>query len=247
MSRVTLSLLLALCACTVCAGDQPKEKVAKDEPKEKIAALTGDYYKGDGLGMNCRLVVMPGGRFSFTWRGCLGLYGENKGTAKLANGHVILAPEQRNKKDEFGTATNFIPVKWGTRRYLVAREEMKSFCSAVNLGSEPRDNVHGSFYLRLGDEKNKVTGTPTVPKDWEAYLLKEPFHGKVIKVLADGRARIDCGTERGVWKGMELCTDDLSSVEVVEVEPKTSIIREMFTHESLKSGQQVHSRLPRDD
>ncbi len=247
MSRVTLSLLLAVCACTVCADAEPKEKVAKDEPKETIAALTGAYYKGDGLGMNCRLEVLPGGRFSYSSRGCLGLYGQNKGTAKLANAHVILAPEQPNKKDDFGTATNFIPVKWGPRRYLVAREEMKAFCSAVNLGFEPRDNVHGRFYLKLGDEKNKVTGRPSVPKDWEAFLLKEPLHARVIKVLAGDRAQIDCGSERGVWKGMELCTDDVDSVEVVEVEPKTSIVREMFTRDSLKTGQQLHSRLPRDD
>jgi hypothetical protein len=54
MSRVTVSLWLAFCACAVCADDQPKEKVAKDQPKETIAALAGDYYKGDG-----RLCLAP--------------------------------------------------------------------------------------------------------------------------------------------------------------------------------------------
>ena len=85
-----LSLLLALSACTAYAEDQPKEKPANDQPDETIAALVGDYcWGGDGLCMNCRLMVMPGGRFSYTWRGCLGIYGENEGTAKLIDGHLI--------------------------------------------------------------------------------------------------------------------------------------------------------------
>ena len=96
MYGLKLSLLLALSACTAYAEDQPKEKPANNQPEETVAALAGDYYKGDGLCMNCRLMVMPGGRFSYTWRGCLGIYGENEGTAKLIDGHLILKPEQPN-------------------------------------------------------------------------------------------------------------------------------------------------------
>ena len=94
MRGFRLSFLPALSTCTAYAEDQPKEKPANDQPDETIAALVGDYYKGDGLGMNCRLAVMADGSFSYTWRGCLGLYAENKGMAKLIDGNLILKPEQ---------------------------------------------------------------------------------------------------------------------------------------------------------
>lgn len=39
----------------------------------------GQYYRGDGLGVNIRLLVAPRGGALVTWRGCTGLYGWNWG------------------------------------------------------------------------------------------------------------------------------------------------------------------------
>ena len=176
MSLSRILVLLTSVICLVRADDKPR---ASDRPKEALAAVAGRYYLGDGLGVNCSLVIEPEGRFSFTWRGCLGLYDENKGAAKLINGKLILKPEQPNVREGFfGTATDFIPVRWGKRLYLVSRDDKKSFCEEVNQGREPRDNIHGSFYLRRGDEKIEVTGAPSVPKDWQPLLSKKPLSGK---------------------------------------------------------------------
>jgi hypothetical protein len=247
MSRIRVSLLLTLSACSVYADDQPRKPTTTDPPRETIAALAGEYYHGDGLGMNMRLEIMPDGRFSFTWRGCLGLYAASDGRAKLVNGRLILKPENPSREDQFGVATEYIPVRWGKRRYLISRDQMKSFCNDVNLGSEPRRGLHGLFYLRVGDQAQKVTGRPNVPRDWEAFLLKAPVRAKVIKVLADGSAQVDCGVESGVCKGMALYTDTSIRVEVIEVEPKTAVIQVTPSRGLIKIGQQVHSRVVRDD
>ena len=86
----------------------------QDQPQNSLKAVVGSYYYGDGLGVNCSLVVKPEGRFTFMWRGCLGAYCQNQGDAKIVNHHLILTPEQPNESRGFGgTPTDFIPVPWG--------------------------------------------------------------------------------------------------------------------------------------
>jgi hypothetical protein len=150
-------------------------KELKNGEKVTLGAVVGSYYYGDGLGINCSLVVEQEGRFSFIWRGCLGVYGKNEGGAKLVNNHLILTPEQPNDSAGFGTPTDFIPVRWDDRLYLVPAKSGKSFCDGVNQGWEPRDDIHGMFYLRGADWEKKVTGLPVVPKEWDSWLLKKPL------------------------------------------------------------------------
>jgi hypothetical protein len=247
-----LTALLALSTCVTYADGPPRQS---DLPRESIAALAGDYYWGDGLGFNCKLVIEPEDRFSYTWRGCLGLCSQNKGAAKLVDGQLILKPEEPGEMPVFrGKSTELIPVRWGNRLYLVARDQKKAFCNAMNLGEEPRDNLHGRFYLRFHHDRqiNAAAGKPSVPKDWEPLLLKKPIDSKVLKVLADGRATLDCGTDAGVWKGMELSVEiptfgepEFVRAEVVEVDPKTCVVRRIFGRESIefKAGLAVHSRI----
>jgi hypothetical protein len=142
-------------------------------------------------------MIEQNGRFSCTWRGCLGVYGHNKGAAELTDGHLILKPEEPNEKLGFGTATDFVPVRWEGRLTLVSNDQMKFFCNAVNQGAEPRDNIHGFFYVKTDDFQKKVSGVPRVPKDWDRFILKKPLHARVIKVLEGGRAKIDHGAESG--------------------------------------------------
>src|SRR4051794_38646044 len=59
-----------------------------------LGQIAGKYYQGNGLGVNCYLTIKPEGVFSFEWRGCLGLYEQGSGGAKLAGGHLILSPER---------------------------------------------------------------------------------------------------------------------------------------------------------
>jgi type 1 glutamine amidotransferase len=146
------------------------------ESPKPLAAIVGDYYHGDGLGVNCSLAIKPEGRFSFVWRGCLGVYGQNQGGATVVDDHLILRPEQPNDSTGFGgTPTDFVPVRWGERLYLVPKQAGMGFCSLVNEGWEPRSMPHGNLYLRKGYEEKEVTGLPMVPKDWEPMLQKKPI------------------------------------------------------------------------
>ncbi len=148
---------------------------SQDQPQKAPKAIVGDYYFGDGLGLNCSLAVKPEGCFTFLRRGCLGVYGRNQGGAKFVNGHVILTPEQPNDSKGFGgTPTDFIPVRWGERLYLVPKDDGKRFCDDVIQGWEPRSDAHGFYYLRRGDWGKKVKGLPNVPNEWRPFLQKKP-------------------------------------------------------------------------
>ena len=171
MSKLVISLLST--ACLV-----PAESLSHPEARHNttLAAVAGSYYYGDGLGMNFSLVVKPEGRFSFIWRGCLGVYGKNEGGAKVVNDHLILTPEQPNESRGIRRIpTDLVPVRWGERFYLVPKEAGKGFCYEVNKDREPRSNPHGDYYLREGDWGKKVTGLPNVPKEWESLLQQKPI------------------------------------------------------------------------
>jgi hypothetical protein len=82
--------------------------------------------------------------------------------------------------------------------------------------------------------------------------LKKPLHGKVIEVLGDDRARVDLGSDSGVWKGMQLWVDieGFGLVQVLEVGAKNSVISIKYpdvTPIRFQKGQGVRSRLSAED
>jgi len=63
-----------------CATDATVRATASDLP--------GTYYSGDGLGYNVTVVLRADGTFKSDWQGCLGLYGEARGTWELLGDQI---------------------------------------------------------------------------------------------------------------------------------------------------------------
>lgn len=154
-----------------------------------------------------------------------------------------LGKDLRELATEFraaGEPTDLIPVRWGEQLHLVPRNEGPHYCNLVNLGWISRYPGR-CFYLRDCDDKPKVEGLPSVPKEWKRMLLTKPIQGKIINVMADGRARIDLGAENGVWEGM-LLESDPDKLEVVRVDAKSSVIKKSDRdNPPFKEGQGVRS------
>src|SRR3989338_6088573 len=96
--------------------------VFADNSEHSISNTTvaGQYFLGDGLGVNNYLKLTENGNFSFKWHGCLGMYDENEGPYVIENGILVLSPQRPNIKKGFqGTPTRFLPIHWGDRLYLV--------------------------------------------------------------------------------------------------------------------------------
>lgn len=224
-----------------------------------VTDLAGKYYFGDGLGVNCSLELKGDGKFSFTWRGCLGVYDQNNGPWVLEKGIILLKPTRPNSRDGFrGTATQFFPVRWGEQLYLVADDEIIDFCGALNENWVFNSDRNAFFYLREGDEKKPRTGMPDVPAVYRQYL-HEPFKAKVASVLKNkvtvadqGRSAstvqevivINQGSKAGVIRGMKFMIEggDSFGYEVTRVTDDTAecVARGSKTKQGrVKKGAQV--------
>jgi hypothetical protein len=64
-------------------------------------------------------------------------------------------------------------VRWGERRYLIPKNALSDFVSAINLGREPRDGRRGGFLLAEDDELKLADGLPDLPQAWRARIRSE--------------------------------------------------------------------------
>ncbi len=75
------------------------EKTAKklqEKIQEEIKTLgehpwAGEYYEGDGLGVNVSLSITPKAGYLYEWHGCMGLYDRNYGAVKEKDGKLLLS------------------------------------------------------------------------------------------------------------------------------------------------------------
>lgn len=210
--------------------------------------IAGDYCFGDGLGVNCSLTLTAKGKFTFQWKGCLGTYDKNGGTASMNEGILHIAPQKPNLRDGFrGTPTEFYPVRWGARLYLIPTNEIVGFCSDFNQGSEPRPRIHGSYYLRRGDAEKTVLGRPAVPEQWTRFFLEQPVRGKITKLVGKQEAWLDKGSVDGLLEGMVLTAQQyrdlmFAQVRVEAVEKGRCRIKCQWRDSELAVGQTVSSR-----
>jgi hypothetical protein len=280
------SLILALLTCFGCSAsadppENPKGTAeadkAADAKREAVAAevkqlgnhpWAGEYYYGDGLGVNISVSIAPQAGYVYEWHGCLGLYDRNYGAVKLANDRIELTFTFDNKNGGSKRISEaYVPVQWGDRHYLIGDDEMIEFCHAVNSGRESRGDRHGYFLLRRGDEEKKVDGFPAVPREFKKHLLEKPVETKVIAVgkptvsgpkdtqMAAYPVTFDAGSNHGLQVGMELFAvppQDVPyfSCKITKVEPdRCEGVYNYFTSEKLapQAGWQFSTRDPMYD
>jgi hypothetical protein len=213
--------------------------------REEIKTLgdhpwAGEYYEGDGSGVNVLLILAPKSGYVFEWHGCLGLYDRNYGAVTSAKGKLHLSFTFPNKQKGFqGIAEEFTPVAWGTRKYLIPSNNIVGFCNEVNDGSEPRKGLRGFYLLRRGDEKKEAKGFPDVPQEFKPYLLAHPIEAEIISIgavttrpsLADWKFKdtsvtLNRGKKAGLLVGMKLHVikpdSIVESVKITKVEDERS-------------------------
>lgn len=219
-SLATLASVCVLTAALLIIHHIAMPHSSRDDRRPLRAAdLVGSYYFGDGEGVNCQLDLGQTGRFEFTWQGCLGLYDQNQGIWKLDSAVVHLSCQRPNVREGFqGTPTDFYPVRWGERMYMVSVDEGVEFCNTINSGREPRQEPHGFFYLRQGGWERSVSGLPQVPTAYSGYLLGRPIFGEITSAAPDGRFILNVGRADGVLDKMNFdALRGLSTLTVVSL------------------------------
>ena len=223
------------------AAQLQKEAIASEARLLRDQDWVGEYYEGDGTGVNVSLALAPKSGFVFEWQGCLGIYDRNLGAIEVDGSRIVLRPDFPNERRGFqGIATEFYSIRWGARSYLVPTGEVQDFCNDINAGVEPRNEMHGSHLLKRGDEDEPAPGKPVFPDSVRDCLLDEPIEAKVAAVaeprlrssaadfnFRDTEATINVGRNHGVAPGMEFflrSRNRYASAKIVDIEDETSTI-----------------------
>ncbi len=233
-----------LSAAARASADKREERIKNEIGRIGEHEWAGEYYYGDGLGVNVDFIVAPESGFVFTWHGCLGLYDLNYGNVRFENGLLKLIFSCRNEQRGFaGIAPELYPVKWGDRHYLIPSDGVIEFCNAVNAGLEPCSLFCARFSLRNGDKDKQPEGRPEVPAEFLQYLLPDPLTADIISVeksrvvkdreVAELEFRVStvtigAGKAEGMLLGLELHSYDppnAETAEVIEIQEHTSRAR----------------------
>lgn len=173
----------------------------------------GEYYEGDGLGMNLYLMLSPKGSYYFSRSGCTGSGPSEEG--KIRQTGSVLRFEGAKS---YWLEQEFHVVNWGERAYLLKKDEIVSFANYVNRGWEPRYGAHGVFLMRHGPGFPLASGRPKLPKEYEKLLLDRVVDASVVAVGAvkststeswkpEQRTTVvelDAGSQDGLSPGLEL-------------------------------------------
>ena len=156
------------------------------------------------------------------------------------------------KVEPLKTEFTLLPVKWGERIYLIDEDDLKDFSNAINLGLEPRNELrsepyYGQFYLRESDLSKSASGKPSLPTEWQSFILSKPVTAKIVAVEPQGKtkiATINRGSRDGLKVGMKLLVKEQEPSpwgkegEILSVEERTAKVQV----EDLKVGDILNSK-----
>lgn len=190
--------------------------------------IDGEYYFGDGWGVNCRLTLRADHRFRFERRGYGRVCDRNSGSWTLQGDVIVCRPVNRNAREGVkGMGIRYIPVKWGRSLWLVDENQMPGFCDAVVAGDTiTAIGLRGTDYVTMeGGKPLAVHGKPFVPSRYREFLDKGAVRAKVISVSADGSVTLDKGSADRVEPGMLFTTAASKDIDVnvVKVDAHRSV------------------------
>ena len=129
-------------------------------PDSVLQDFAGKYYEGDGLGASFSLSIQPDKTFSFQAGTDMGWHWEYEGTIVNSLNQIQLISTERVLFEPH----DLLPVKWGDRRYLIAKDSVSDFCEWVKKGWEPREEIFGIVYLRINDWEIPAKGHQISPQ-----------------------------------------------------------------------------------
>jgi hypothetical protein len=209
----------------------------------------GRYLFGDGKGYNCSLNLEKNGNFQYSLSGCLGTYHKKNGEFEVRDGKVILKPSTPNPWfGRHSISTEYYPVPWDGRMYLIPQSQMLGFCIKVNKGWEPRTQFFGEFYLLDKDWEKPVTGDPQLPKEFMKILDPKPVRGKITDLNGKQEAWVDLGADAKMETGKKLYVRgegmfSLTTLEIVQVEKNKSRVKLEVQTDRVRVGDPVSSSL----
>jgi hypothetical protein len=217
----------------------------------------GEYYSGDGLGVNQYLYLAPKAGFAFEWHGCLGLYDRNWGTVAQHGDTLVLEPAFPNDRKGFrGVPDRFRWIQWGDKTFLLPGDSVAALCNGLNGVGSPWG------WLEQGDVDLPDPPLNRLPEEVRRCLLPRPLEATVTATRVgplehgiggwDYRevvAEIDVGANHGVFEEMGVYLEGYVLTGTVEtVGPEASsarfVVDEHDASNAPRPGQRVTTRAP---
>lgn len=234
---------------------------------EQLSAFSdwaGEYVSGGGFDgyIHYRLKLSSDGHFDWDTdtdpRHDACLHNHYSGTAKFIGSELVFESQQSTRS----LVGKMVPIRWGTRRYMVESNRMLEFCNKVNSGYEPHIGIPETcglvqeFYIQDQNLHKIPDGQPTLPAPWNAYLLPQPIKGRIVKMIdkLEGVAEIDLGSRHGLKTGMVLFAhtkhrftpsqpyDDTYEVEVKSTKDVSATIKDLSPDTNYR-GYELHEGL----
>ncbi len=86
----------------------------------------------------------------------LGFQFEYTGKVAIEGNHLRLITSDPH----FDEPTDYLPIRWGDRRYIIPANAAIEFCDDIREGWEPRDDMIGHYYLSEGDLEKPTRWSP---------------------------------------------------------------------------------------
>src|SRR6185312_16735966 len=139
----------------------PPRRLAQPWPPQ----LSGEYDRSrsrrpDSYPLETLEILLDGRymrRFKYPRHGLTGVSGYTTGNAS----QFVL---DHGRPPKHLVPQTYLAIRWGSRDYLLEKEEVADFRAAITDGSEPRTKPAGRFYLRRGDWNKPVVGDPALPE-----------------------------------------------------------------------------------
>ena len=176
-------------------------KAGKIEPGADWAEeWAGQYYCGDGTGMNVRIAIAPRGGMTYAWTGCLGLYEFNYGQIVEATRDSILVRLELPIDPEgfLFISERLYFVRWGEHRFLVPKRSMLELIGWLNAG----DDFFPCLDLPYAGEPHRLRaappGLPEIPDEFRPLVFTAPLEISLTSArLTDLQA---IGARTRCWK-----------------------------------------------
>lgn len=214
-----------------------REQIERELTTLQENEWTGKYRANDGTTVTSFLDWSPTSGFTVWRENCSrpGIAWVNYGNANFNGNSLTLLPERTEKGQHTYTfsSPNLVPVKWDEQHWLIPSNQLVLFAYAVNSGSVEEIET---FFVKIEDYNKSNKGLPNLPKEYKKYLNVKPIQAKVSAVSPNDSGypqltelKLNVGKAEGVIAGMKFyligVKDTFASIEVTEVQERTSIAR----------------------
>ncbi|NUQ52267.1 MAG: hypothetical protein HUU19_06165 [Phycisphaerales bacterium] len=154
----------------------------------------GEYSCGL-TGVTTIVSLAPRSGIAFIREGCYSTWEINTGDIILADatGVSLKLVDQPQPSALQTLDSEMYFVRWGERRYLIARSKLEEFCNSYNAGTLAKRDFWVYPLHRDDLGKRAPTTPPTVAAEFARLLLTDPIDAGVVKVSDVSTERLESG------------------------------------------------------